>query len=182
MGKKNKKKPSPEFAVGYTGYYFWDHYQKVAATFWQIPGTVAVKLSNSFLPEYLQKQTLFQENKRFVVVDSTDEFVIVIENHDGKLSLVLVDRVGNFPIDQWQKILDVSQQIAEYWLKTPAADLLSHDRTDRFNSLDDERNVLFNLLNLKTGLRLVAGNRWDRHQLALRRENGNYALYARKAY
>lgn len=182
MGNKNKKNPTPEFEVGYTGEYFWDHYQKRSATFWQIPATIAVKLSNSYLPEHLQSRTLLLENKRFVVVGSTDEFAVVIEKHDSSLSLILIDRLGNFPVDQWRSILDIPKETAEYWLRTPAAELLSHDRADQFSTLTDERSVVFNLLNRESGLRLVAGNRFVRHQLALRRENEKYALYALKAY
>jgi hypothetical protein len=83
---------------------------------------------------------------------------------------------------QWCKSLAIPRQTAEYWLKAPVSELLCHDRADRFNTLDDERSALFNLLNLKTGLRLVAGNRFNKHQLALRQENDNYILYARKTY
>lgn len=175
-------KERSKFAVGYTGEYFWDHYRKVGTTWWQIPGNVADRLVDVHLPEYLKGKFLRSCNKRFVIVYSVGGISVAIENHDGKLSLVLIDRPGDFPVCQWQKIMDMPRTIAEYWLKTPSKKLLSHDREDSFNSLEDERSLLFNLFNFKSGLRLVAGNRFDRHQLALRCENGNYSLYAFKAY
>lgn len=179
----SKSAENSKFKTGYWGSYLWDHYKKsiTSYTFFQIPTTVAIKLSNPHLPEEMQSRTIARVHKGFVVIHSTNTFIVLIENHDGKHSLVLIERSDNLAPGIWHTLLDVPTDIARYWLKTPAKQLLSHELESTYSKLDDQRSLLFDLINLRKGLRKVAGDLYSPGTLALHRKDNSYTLLARKA-
>jgi|GEM_PF-3865274 len=175
----NESTHPSKFDVGYWSSYFWDHYKKVKTTFFPIPENVAIKLSNPYLPEEMRQRTIARVHKAFVVIHSTDDLTVLIENHDGNFSLILIERKERFSPGIWHKVLDIPAEIAQYWLNTPTKRLLSEERQRTFNKLEDERSFWFNLFHLKQGLRKVAKADSSYGVLALHRKGKEYSLYTR---
>jgi hypothetical protein len=81
-----------KLVTGYSSSYYGGQFGTLLRTMFQIPGNVAAKLADPVLLQYEWARSILLDNKRFIVIHSDEQSSLVVDNHDGKLSLIVVDK------------------------------------------------------------------------------------------
>ena len=84
-----------KLTTGYSSSYYEGRFGCLPRMIFQIPGNVAAKLADPVLLQYEWARSICASNKTFVVIHSNEQSSTVVDNHDGKLFLIVVDKDGS---------------------------------------------------------------------------------------
>jgi hypothetical protein len=77
---------------GYSNSYYSSQLGHLPRMIFQIPGNVAQKLADPVLLQHEWARSILLDNKRFVVIYADERVSVVIYNHDGELSFIVIDK------------------------------------------------------------------------------------------